>query len=592
MIRSVLLGLVLAASVVHAAAADPAAAISATPLLYTAQAAVLVLGALFTLVWAYQAFDAPPISFGDGPTLPRYMTQPTQYQLGAIGFSIICLLIYLLIAYFHQDLFPIVKYVSEPLYQVIQKSTVDGSLSYPATVIFAAAIFVAMLRLEGDWNPLLLLRRIIHGWVSIPELANALMVLAINELNVPKAARAEVVDDPDLQNVAIGDFDKSRRSLDRHWAELSYIRHWLNSHRAQGSHLTFFSEPSFSWEKLQNDYENIGALVGSLKQGYVNNPRIFDDVASKVDTLRRQYCRLAACFLVFKNENRKSVFVEARQFGVQVLPIERANPLRYFPIYAVAILVAVSVGVMLSATGWDLTHRYATAALGQDPDLITRWVGFALSNYGVAILVVLVVRDLGWRVDPAQPGSYVVSYATIFLLSLAIAAPCLALAVKFFSNNHTLTQLPYSSLIFTELKWSFAPAVVAVWVAHHLDRQIDPLVPDARLTEQWSSLKRLRRCVWCAVLATAATVPPALAIPAASAGSVSHSSVWEVDKVRVVILGTTAIIAFAMASVGEFFLGKKSLAPVAQNGESSQAQYSGSCELAALSEDTGDEEDG
>jgi hypothetical protein len=213
MFRAILFSLLLVGSFIPSALADQPGTVL---LLYPAQTAILLLGALFTLLWAYQAFNTPPIRLGDGPTLPRYMTQPTQYRLGAIGFAVACLVIYALIAYYHQELFPVVKYISVPLYEAMQKSSSDGSLSYPVVVIFAAAIFVALLKFDREWNPLLLLRRIIHGWVSIPQLANALMLLALDQLTVPAQARVEVIDDPDVANVALGDFDKARRSLDRH----------------------------------------------------------------------------------------------------------------------------------------------------------------------------------------------------------------------------------------------------------------------------------------------------------------------------------------------------------------------------------------
>ena len=75
---------------------------------YMAQCVLLILGMAFAGYWAYEAFDRPPIKLGDGPTLPRYMTQPTQYRLGVIAYVGVCLLVYALIAYFHQDLVPIV----------------------------------------------------------------------------------------------------------------------------------------------------------------------------------------------------------------------------------------------------------------------------------------------------------------------------------------------------------------------------------------------------------------------------------------------------------------------------------------------------
>jgi hypothetical protein len=165
--------------------------------LYTAQAALLILGMAFTGYWAYQAFDTPPIKLGDGPALPRYMTQPNQYRLGVIAYVGVCLLVYALIAYFHKELLPLVRALSPELHETIDKSMTDGSLAYPLVVIFSAAIFVTLLKVEKDWNPLFVLRRVVHGWVSIPQFANAVMVMARDELLVPVEARAAVAGDPD-----------------------------------------------------------------------------------------------------------------------------------------------------------------------------------------------------------------------------------------------------------------------------------------------------------------------------------------------------------------------------------------------------------
>jgi hypothetical protein len=63
----------------------------------------------FAGYWAYEGFDTPPIKLGDGPTLPRYMTQPSQYRLGVIAYVGVCLLVYALIAYFHKPLLPLVR---------------------------------------------------------------------------------------------------------------------------------------------------------------------------------------------------------------------------------------------------------------------------------------------------------------------------------------------------------------------------------------------------------------------------------------------------------------------------------------------------
>jgi hypothetical protein len=80
------------------------------------------------------------------------------------------------------------------------------------------------------------------------------MVMARDELVTPLEARALIASNPDTPYVTVGDFEKDRRSLDRRWAELCYIRLWLDSIRAQGSHLTFFNEPCFAWEQLQAEH--------------------------------------------------------------------------------------------------------------------------------------------------------------------------------------------------------------------------------------------------------------------------------------------------------------------------------------------------
>ena len=529
------------------AAAQNVGASQTDAFLYTAQAALLLLGMAFAGYWAYEAFDSPPIKLGDGPTLPRYMTQPAQYRLGVIAYVGACLMVYTLIAYFHRDLLPLVGAVMPELYKTIEQSMTDGSLTYPLVVIFSAAIFVGLLRVEKDWNPLFVLRRVVHGWVSIPQFANAVMVMARDELLVPVEVRADVASSPDAPYVTVGDFDKDRRSLDRHWAELCYIRLWLEHYRAQGSHFTFFNEPSFAWEQLQADYDNVRDRIAPLKRGDVTDPNIFADVAGKVEALRRQYCRLAACFLVFKNQTRKNALRDAKQFGVTITPdVPRANPLRYTAIFFVAIMIAIYLGVSLSAMSWDLLHGNLNGALMQDPDLITWWIGYALAIYGTPILAVLLLRYLGWTIDPGQPNSYLISYATIFLVALGVSVICLAVAIKLAGTTPAAT-LPFWEIVVTRLKWGISPAVVAVYIAYHVDRQIDPLLPDIGSYEHWRLAQRLMSCVFFGFLVAGFSALPAISI------SVSFTA-WSVDKQRTVVIGTIFIIGLITALVGEFCL--------------------------------------
>ena len=271
------------------------------------------------------------------------------------------------------------------------------------------------------------------------------------------------------------------------------------------------------------------------------------DVAGKVEALRRQYCRLAACFLVFKNQTRKNALRDAKQFGVTITPdVPRANPLRYTAIFFVAIMIAIYLGVSLSAMSWDLLHGNLNGALMQDPDLITWWIGYALAIYGTPILAVLLLRYLGWTIDPGQPNSYLISYATIFLVALGVSVICLAVAIKLAGTTPAAT-LPFWEIVVTRLKWGISPAVVAVYIAYHVDRQIDPLLPDIGSYEHWRLAQRLMSCVFFGFLVAGFSALPAISI------SVSFTA-WSVDKQRTVVIGTIFIIGLITALVGEFCL--------------------------------------
>jgi ABC-type amino acid transport substrate-binding protein len=520
-------------------------------ILFLAQYTLLSLGMAFAGYWAYQAFDRPPIKLGDGPALPRYMTQPSQYRLGVIVFVGTCLLVYSLIAYFNKQLLPIVGAINPELQNTIEKSMKDGSLPYPLVVIFSAAIFVSLLKIEKDWNPIFLLRRVVHGWVSIPQIANALMVMMRDQLLVPEDVRAGVAHDPDTPYVTVGDFDKDRLSLDRCWAELCYIRLWLERHRTQGSHFTFFNEPSFAWERLQANFDDARDRIAPLKRGdvtHTNAARIFADVAAEVDSLRRQYCRLAACFLVFKNETQKDALRDAKQFGVTITPdAPRANPLRYTVIFFGAIIIAIYLGVSLSAMAWNLVHHNPSDP--EDATIATKWMFYALANYGMPIMAVLLLRYLGWRSDRTQPNSYLISYATVFLVGLCVAVTCNSVAQMVVAQiipGQGATG-GFGQTFYNNIKWGFSPAIVSIYVIYHVDQQIDPLLPDMGPFEHWRLPQRLMSCVFFGFLVTGFSVLPTLSI------SVSRSS-WPVGKLHLVIIGTIFIVGLTMALVGEFLI--------------------------------------
>src|SRR5207248_3424239 len=110
------------------------------------------------------------------------------------------------------------------------------------------------------------------------------------------------------------------------------------------------------------------------------------------------------------------------------------------------------LGVSLSAIVWDLLYGNQSAVLNQDADLITWWIGYALAIYGMPIFAVLLLRYLGWTIDPAQPNSYLISYATALLLGLGVSVTCLVIAIKLAGATPAAT-MSLHDLILTRLKW-------------------------------------------------------------------------------------------------------------------------------------------
>jgi hypothetical protein len=82
-----------------------------------------------------------------------------------------------------------------------------------------------------------------------------------------------------------------------------------------------------------------------------------------------------------------------------------------------------------------------------------------------------------------------------------------------------------------------------------MDRQIDPLLPDLGSYEHWRLPQRLMSCVFFGMLVTVFSGLPAISIQ-------TSSSPWPVNKLRLVVIGTTFVVGLTMALVGEFFLVK------------------------------------
>jgi len=518
---------------------------------------VAAIGLVFAGYYAHNSFAAPIATPEDGPAPPRYMTQPNQYRMGMTAYIGSCLAAYVLIVVYYKDVAPLLE-LAAPLQfrQLIDDTIKQSSMSFPAVVVLGVVALVTLLRIEQEWNPLFAFRRLVWRWVSIPELVNQTTAAARDNLVVPLDARLDVANDS-KNHVDVIDFDKDRQSVDRNWAELCYVRLWLTRNLEQGSHFTFFNEPSFAWKALEGDYEAMRQKITPVKRApKPEDPfgrEVFDTVAQKVDTLRRKYCRLAACFMVFKNANTKGTISDAVVFGAKIANnASRANPMRYIVLFVVAILASIYLGVWLSATFWDLLHPAAAAAMSSADEatdaVATRWVYYGLASFGAPIIVALILRYLAWSCDAKQPDSYPISYATIFAVSLVVSVVSLALITKLAHGRYAGMQ--FVDLLFRDFKWGWSPALICVYVVYHIDRQIDPLLPDVGKLGGEGILHRMLACFSFAIFVTFLSALPAASLEA------RPGSAWPVEKLHAVVIGTIFTVGFVMALVSQFCLVK------------------------------------
>ena len=265
--------------------------------IWGSQAVILLFGLLFSGYFAYQAFNKPAITLGEWPTDPRYMARRNQFRAGASLFVFVSLLLYIIIAFFHKELLPILKLYDEDLFKIAEGFTKNGSFAYPVVVILVSAAFVALLKVENPWNPLLVLRNVIHSWALIPSLARHLMGSIKDTLKVPEDRISGVIKNENVAFVLVEDFSKRRRTLDRMWANSSYMRVWLDDYAKRGSHIPFFENSRFLWDSLKATYDDCKMHIAPLKRGSPVEPKSEQKIYSAVQKLNLQLSRICACFI-------------------------------------------------------------------------------------------------------------------------------------------------------------------------------------------------------------------------------------------------------------------------------------------------------
>jgi hypothetical protein len=413
-------------------------------------------------------------------------------------------------------------------------------------VIVAAmgAVYLYLLTKEAQWNVLLMTRDVIQSWISVPQLAKQIMAQIRFSLRIPQEVLPKVIDSS--PEVVEQDFRKDSNTPDRMWAEISYMKWWLTQGHDAGDDATFFTEESFGFEKLMDEFQQASLTMSQWKSGAPIGLAA-SQITKFIKDLFNRFARLVACYLIYRNGSRTDLRNEAGKFGIEVDAPLHDNPLRYWIVYIIALICSVYIGVTLSAIAYDVFVGRGLV-LAQDPNRLLAWVMYSLCNYGFAIVVVLLLRFAVSSSTGDSSQSHLTTYCWTFLVAV-IVGPCgLTVAVHHFGQP-SLQQMSLVTLYYRELRWGLGPALATVYISYYLDRQSYSDLPDidgSVGTVAW----RLLNCVGFAAISLFLLLPPLLSLAA------PEGATWETNKLRFIAAGSTFCVAFGLALSAQFALEK------------------------------------
>jgi hypothetical protein len=503
-----------------------------------AHLAITLLGMLVAGGLAYQAFDRA-IAVDDTLTSPRYMTSPQQYRLGGWVYVAFACLFFFLLVLEHRD----VLELAEP-FKIIPDSILAAakakSASYLAIVVAIGAVYLALLKLEAPWNVLLIPRNLIRTCISVPELVRQIKTKIQYALCIPGDEILKVVAAAG-GTVTAEDFGKDRSTPERKWAEICYMKEWLTRALAAAEDTPFFGEASFAFPTLMADFEAASGAMAGRKAGTASDQERAG-LSQTIDALHGRLSRLVACYLVYCNSSRMALSTQARKFGVEIGP-KYINPLHYWIIYVGVLVASVYVGVYVSAVVYDLAAGHGVV-FDQSAERALTWSLYSISNYGFALILVLLMR---FFVIPSVQ-SHLATYCWTFFLALFSGPFGLTAAIHFFGPD-PIASVPIGALYYGMLQWGIGPALVSVYISYYLDRQTFDDLPD--IVHSIGTIPRRVLNALAFAIGTGLLLLPALM------GIAQQSDItWDLSKLRFVAAGSTFAVAFGLALAAQFALRK------------------------------------
>jgi hypothetical protein len=471
------------------------------------------------------------------------MTSRQQYRLGSFAFVLFACGFFLLLVHENRSVIALASLLPAIPESLLQAAN-DQSAPYLVVIAAMGAVYLYLLTKEARWNVLLMMRDVIQSWISVPQLAKQIMAQIRFSLRIPQDVLPKVI--ASSPEVVEQDFRKDSNTPDRMWAEICYMKWWLTQGQDAGDDATFFTEESFGFEKLMEEFQQASLTMSQWKSGAPVGLAA-SQITQAIKELFNRFARLVACYLIYRNGSGTDLRKEAGKFGIEVDAPIHDNPLRYWIVYIIALIGSVYIGVTVSAIAYDV-HQGKGIVLGQDPNRLLAWVMYSLCNYGLAIIVVLMLRFAVSSLTGDSSQSHLTTYCWSFLVAMVVGPCGLTVAVHYFGEGD-LPKMDLVALYYNMLRWGLGPALVTVYISYYLDRQNCSDLPDINSSVETVAW-RLVNCGGFAAVSLFLLLPPLLAMTAPDGGT------WDTGKLRFVAAGTTFCVAFGLALAAQFALKK------------------------------------
>ena len=427
--------------------------------------------------------------------MPEYFTRQRMYWIGLATYLALIAFIFLSLVNVWMPIAPLIYAVRQSVAAGDLSgllARLDGGLLAPWIV---AGAFIALVGFESRFNPLLIVRDAVLDVFAIPRKAvdvyNALRASSMSQIDMQ--TREEVISYLIADTLDVGDFDKTKESIEYKWARASLLYAKIQSYTRDPSYQRFFTEPSLRWGDiclLVNQSSEQLAVWKSQPPHYSKTMQVITDL----NDLDRLLCRLLACLVIFGSPNEKQMWETVERLGGNPQRLKLKHTYKYVLSFTGALLIGVMVGREFAVVLERAVDPQSTLQHFSFETL--RWALYGLFIYVVPLAIVFASRIVADRTVTSEPERrYYGFYTLMILMGFVVSTTMSALVLGLAGTAGEGAGFDFLQSVRFSNRWGILPALLCGYAAF----QMDTPVSDDENKSQMVLLALVRFAVWGAI---------------------------------------------------------------------------------------------